>query len=66
LAAHTTFVSTDARLSTLIGQHSIGSQSTGSRIRVTFRRRPAPIFFLFEDLARSSHPAIAPALAFRR
>jgi hypothetical protein len=28
------------------GQHSIGSQSTGSRIRVTFRRAPATILFL--------------------
>jgi hypothetical protein len=28
------------------GQHSIGSQSTGSRIRVTFRREPAAILFL--------------------
>lgn len=28
------------------GQHSIGSQPTGSRIRVTFRRAPATILFL--------------------
>jgi hypothetical protein len=28
------------------GQHSIGSQPTGSRIRVTFRREPATILFL--------------------
>jgi hypothetical protein len=30
------------------GQHSIGSQPTGSRIRVTFRRVPATILFLLK------------------
>jgi hypothetical protein len=30
------------------GQHSIGSQPTGSRIRVTFRRAPATILFLWK------------------
>jgi len=30
------------------GQHSIGSQPTGSRIRVTFRREPATILFLLK------------------
>lgn len=46
------------------GRHALGSQSTGSRVRVTFRRRQGtdPL----KIAPRSSHPAIAPVLAFRR
>jgi hypothetical protein len=48
------------------GQHSIGSQSTGSRIRVTFRREPATILFLSRVAPAPRTRLIAPALAFRR
>jgi len=43
-----------------------GSQSTGSRARVTFRREKASIFFLFEDRTFASHPATTTTLTFRR
>lgn len=46
--------------------HSVGSQSTGSRDRVTFRRRKAPILFRFEDRRSMPHPSIALVLIFRR
>jgi hypothetical protein len=46
--------------------HSIGSQSTGSRDRVTFRRPKAPILFLFEDRRSVPHPSIALVLALRQ
>lgn len=44
--------------------HSIGSQSTGSRFRVTFRREEASIAFRPSRL--HPHPAITLVLVFRR
>jgi hypothetical protein len=46
--------------------HSVGSQSTGSRVRFTFRQREAPILFRFEDRRSMLHPSIALMLALRR
>lgn len=47
------------------GQHFIGSQSTGSRIRVTFRREPATIVFLLKIAPSPRTRQITPAFAFR-
>jgi len=44
------------------GQHFIGSQSTGSRFRVTFRREPATILFLLKiALAPRTRPLRPPS-----
>jgi hypothetical protein len=44
----------------------IGSQSTGSRARVTFRRGKGGGLFLLRTVPLASHPAITFALALRR
>lgn len=46
------------------GQHSIGSQSTGSRVRVTFRREPASILFLLKIALASRTRLLRPPSPF--